>query len=55
MSRSSVPKGASDQKWHGNQGRPCEIPMPGDGKNDGIFFLPLKDFMKLYSNVMTVR
>ena len=30
-------------------------PMPGDGKNDGVFFVKLDDFMKLYSNVMTVR
>ena len=27
----------------------------GDGKNDGIFFLKLDDFMKLYETVMTVR
>ena len=30
-------------------------PVPGDGKNDGIFFLKLDDFMKLYETVMTVR
>ncbi|MBI5493722.1 MAG: hypothetical protein HY904_01775 [Deltaproteobacteria bacterium] len=30
-------------------------PWPGDGKNDGIFFIKLDDFMKLYDNVMTVR
>ena len=30
-------------------------PFPGDGKNDGIFFIKLDDFMKLYQTVMTVR
>jgi len=30
-------------------------PWPGDGKNDGIFALKLKDFMKLYQTVYTVR
>lgn len=29
-------------------------PLPGDGKNDGIFKLKLSDFMKLYQSVMTV-
>ena len=28
-------------------------PWPGDGKNDGIFALKLKDFMKLYQTVYT--
>lgn len=30
-------------------------PFPGDGKNDGVFWLKLDDFMKLYQTVMTVR
>lgn len=30
-------------------------PQPGDGKNDGVFFLKLDDFMKLYGEIYCVK
>ena len=29
--------------------------LSGDGKNDGVFFLPMDQFLKLYQTVMTVE
>ena len=30
-------------------------PLPGDGKNDGVFMLKLQDFMKLYAEIYCIK